>query len=112
MIAGAAAALLHHGVALPQGAQRGIHGGWIAVLRHPASEIALNLETAIFAFAVSLLAAIVLSAFTGAKPDSELDGLVYSLTTRPQANVKWWKRPEAMAVAVLLAAIAVNLILI
>jgi solute:Na+ symporter, SSS family len=112
LIAGAAAALLHHGLALPQGAQAGIHGGWIAVLRHPASEIALSLETAIVAFVVSLLATIVLSAFTSAKPESELNGLVYSLTARPQANPKWWKRPEAMAAAVLLVAIVVNLILI
>jgi SSS family solute:Na+ symporter len=111
-IAGAAAALLHHGLALPQGAQRGIHGGWIAVMRHPASEMALNLETAIVAFAVSLLVTILLSAFSRAKPESELSGLVYSVTIRPQANAKWWKRPEAMAAAVLLAAIAVNLILI
>lgn len=112
LIAGAAAALLHHGLTLPQGAQPGIHGGWIAVLRHPASEIALNLETAICSFVVSLLVTIVLSGCTKAKPESELNGLVYSLTTRLQANAKWWKRPEAMAAAVLLAAIAVNLILI
>lgn len=112
LIAGAAAALLHHGLSLPQGAQRGIHGGWIAVLRHPASEIALNLETALIAFVVTLLATVVLSICTKARPESELNSLVYSLTTRPQANPKWWKRPEAMAAAVLLAAIAVNLILI
>jgi solute:Na+ symporter, SSS family len=112
LIAGAAAALLHHGLALPQGAQPGIHGGWIAVLRHPASQTALSLETAIFAFVVSLLATMLVSAFTNAKPESELNGLVFSLTTWPQANAKWWKRPEAMAAAVLLAAIAVNLILI
>jgi solute:Na+ symporter, SSS family len=112
LIAGAAAALLHHGLALPQGAQCGIQGGWIAVLRHPASEMSLNLETAIIAFAVTLLATIVLSACTSAKPESKLDGLVYSLTTRPQPNAKWWKRPEAMAAAILLAAFAVNLILI
>jgi SSS family solute:Na+ symporter len=110
LIAGAAAALLHHGLALPPGARPGIHGGWIAVLHHPASDIALNLETAIFAFVVSLLATIVLSAFTNAKPKSDLSGLVYSLTTRPPSNAKWWKRPEAMAAAVLLLAIAVNLI--
>jgi SSS family solute:Na+ symporter len=112
LIAGAAAALLNHGLALPEGGQPGFHGGWIAVLRHPASEIALGLETAIIAFVVSLLAAIVLSACTKATPESELSGLVYSLTTRPQANAKWWKRPEAMAAAVLLVAIAMNLILI
>ena len=59
LIAGAIAALLHHGLALPLGEQPGIHGGWIAVLRHPASDIALDLETAILAFLVSLLATIV-----------------------------------------------------
>ncbi len=112
LIAGAAAALLDHGLSLPIAGQLGIHGGWIAVLRHPASEIALNLETAILLSLVSLLVTILLSAFTSAKPESELNGLVYSLTTRSQSNAKWWKRPEAMAVAVLLLAIAVNLILI
>ncbi|MEI9968481.1 MAG: Na+/galactose cotransporter [Terracidiphilus sp.] len=112
LIAGAAAAVLDHGLALQRDAKPGIHGGWMAVLHHPASEIALNLEIAILAFAVSLLVTILLSAFTSAKPESELNGLVYSLTTRPPTNAKWWKQPEAMAVAVLLAAIAVNLILI
>jgi solute:Na+ symporter, SSS family len=112
LISGAAAALLDHGLSLPQAGQPGIHGGWILVLRHTASEDALDLETAIVAFAVSLLVTILLSACTRAKPVSELNSLVYSLTTRPQANPKWWKRPEAMAAAILLAAIAVNLILI
>lgn len=112
LIAGAAAALLHHSLALPQGGQPGIHGGWILLLRHTSSEMALNLETVIVAFAVSLLATILLSACTRAKPESELNGLVYSLTAREQANAKWWKRPEAMAAAVLFAAIAVNLMLI
>jgi len=96
LIAGAAAAMLYHGLALPPSAQLGIQGGWTAVLRHPASEIALNLETAIVAFVVSLLATITLSALTIAKPESELNGLVYSLTTRPQTNAKWWKRQRRL----------------
>jgi hypothetical protein len=39
-------------------------------------------------------------------------GLVHSLAEQPPANAAWWKRPEALAGAILLAAIAVNLILI
>ncbi len=109
LIAGVAGALLHHGLALPQGEQRGIHGGWIAVLDHPRSEMALNVETAVFAFCLSLLVTAVMSALTKARPEAELAGLVHSLTERPPAHAKWWKRPEALAAVILLTAIAVSL---
>ncbi|MGB8031030.1 MAG: Na+/galactose cotransporter [Terracidiphilus sp.] len=112
LIAGAIAALLHHGLALPRVEQPGIHGGWIAVLIHPSSEMALGLGTAMLAFVVSLLVASAVSLLTNARPEDELKGLVHSMAPRPSANAKWWKRPEAMAAAILLAAIAVNLIFI
>ena len=112
LIAGAAAALLHHGLALPHGEQPGIHGGWIAVLLHPASELVLGLGTAMLAFLVSLLAAVAISALTKARPENELKGLVHSWVPRTSANATWWKRPEAMAAAILLVAIAVNLIFV
>lgn len=110
LVAGVAGALLHHGLALPQGAQPGIHGGWIAVLYHPRSEMALGLGTAIVAFCLSLLVTAVVSVFTEARPESELTGLVHAPAERPPAHALWWKRPEALALGVLLAAIAVNLI--
>ena len=110
LIAGAAAALLHHGLALPQGEQRGIHGGWITVLFHPSSEIVLGLGTATAAFLISLLAAVAVSAFTKARAPEELKGLVHSMVPKASAKAEWWKRPEAMAAAILLVAIAVNLI--
>jgi SSS family solute:Na+ symporter len=113
LIAGVAGALLHHGLALPKGAQPGIHGGWIAVLHHPRSEMALGLGTAAFAFCLSLLVTAVVSLCTKARPESELTGLVHSHAERPPAHAAssiWWKRPETLAAAVLLAAIAVNLI--
>jgi SSS family solute:Na+ symporter len=108
LIAGMAAALLHHGTALPRGQQPGMHGGWIAVLHHPASDLAMGLGTAGFAFAVSLLVTIVVSVCTKARSDTELTGLVRS----PEpAKAAWWKQPETIAAAIiLLAAIAVNLI--
>lgn len=112
LIAGAAAALLHHGLVLPVGEQPGIHGGWIAILHHPASELALGLGTAMLAFLVSLLVAAAVSLFTKAAQTEELTGLVFSLTARSPANGAWWRRPETLAAAVLLAAIAVSLICI
>jgi SSS family solute:Na+ symporter len=107
LIAGMDAALLHHGIALPPGEQRGIHGGWIAVLHHPASDMALGLGTAAFAFVVSLLVTVGVSLCTKPREPAELAGLVRASDATKTA---WWKRPETIAAAViLLAAIAVNL---
>jgi SSS family solute:Na+ symporter len=110
MIAGAAIALLHHGLDLPTGAQPGIHGGWIAVIHHPPNELVLDLSTATLAFLVSLLVTAGVSVGTKSRPKTELRGLVYSLMERRPANARWWKRPESLALAILLAAVAVNLL--
>jgi Na+/proline symporter len=72
LIAGALAALVHHGLTLPAGAQRGIHGGWIAVLRRPAGELALNVGTMMTAFVVALIVSAVVSAFTKPRDVAEL----------------------------------------
>lgn len=112
LISGSVAALLHHGLMLPQGTQPGIHGGWIAVLHQSASEMALNLGSVILAFAASLLVTAAVSLLTSATQDKQLDGLVYSLITRPAPGGSWLKRPEALAAVILLAAIVVNLIFI
>jgi SSS family solute:Na+ symporter len=107
LIGGMAAALVHHGTALPRGEQPGIHGGWIAVLHHPASDLALGVGTAAFAFVVSLIVTAVVSVCTKARPETELAGLVRS--PKP-AKSAWWKQPEVIAAAIiLLAAITVNL---
>ena len=64
------------------------------------------------AFLVSLLVSAAVSLFTKAAQAEELKGLVFSLTARPPAIGSWWKRPEALAAAILLATIAVSLIFI
>jgi solute:Na+ symporter, SSS family len=84
LIFGAVAALLHYSLALPAGEQRGIHGGWIAVLHQPPSELWFNLETSLIAFAASLFVTAILSAFT--KPQKEA-GLA-ELALRPVANAQ------------------------
>ncbi len=111
LIAGMIAALLHHGTALPRGEQPGIYGGWIKVLHHPDSDMALSLGTAAFAFIVSLLVTVGVSLCTKPRPEAELAGLTIRSATTGKTQGAWWKLPETIAAAViLLAAIAVNLI--
>ena len=50
LIAGTAAAALHHGLTLPAGAVAGVKGGWIAITATYPSEMAQNFWTAINAF--------------------------------------------------------------
>jgi solute:Na+ symporter, SSS family len=110
LIAGTAAAMLHHGLTLPLLAHPGIHGGWITVLHHYPSDMAQNFWGAIFAFSTNFVVAVVVSLATIARPEAELIGLVHSLTPKPaRAHIEWWKRPEALAVAVLVGAIAINI---
>jgi len=110
LVCGTAAALLHHGLTLPIEALPGIHGGWITVVHHYPSDMAQNFWGAIFAFCTNFVIAVAVSLMTKPRPDEELVGLVRSLTKMPShAHLPWWKRPEALAIAVLLAAIALNL---
>jgi SSS family solute:Na+ symporter len=107
LLIGSVAALLHHGLTLPMDAHPGVHGGWIAVLHGYPSDLAQNVWTALFAFAASLLVTVAVSYATTARPEPELRGLVYWLTPRKANNV-WWQRPEALAAAILLVVIALN----
>ncbi len=110
LIAGTAAAMLHHGLTLPVESNPGIHGGWITVLHHYPSDMAQNFYGAIFAFSANFIVAVVVSLFTKPRPDEELVGLVRSLTKMPShAHLPWWKRPEVLAVAILVAAVAINI---
>jgi SSS family solute:Na+ symporter len=110
LITGTVAAMVHHGLTLPIEAHPGIHGGWITVIHQYPSDMAQNFWGAIFAFSSNFIITIIVSLFTKPKPDSELVGLVRSLTPKPEtSHLTWWKRPEALAVAVLLGAVALNI---
>jgi len=104
---GTASALLHYGLTLPADAHAGLQGGWIAGLHRYPGFIAECYWTAIIGFTVNLIVTLVVSVGTQAKPVEQLKGMVYSLTPRP-AIAAWWKRPEAMAAAIVLAAIVVG----
>jgi SSS family solute:Na+ symporter len=110
LISGTAAAMLHHGLTLPIEAHTGIHGGWLTVVHHYPSDMAQNFWGAIFAFSTNFIVTVIVSLFTKPHPESELVGLVHSLTPKPpRAHDRWWKSPEALAVAILLCAIALNI---
>ncbi len=102
LIAGTAGALLHHGLTLPIAAQPGLHGGWIAVLHHYPNDMVQSLWTAIVAVTANLIVTVAVSLLTAPRP--QLQGLVLA---RKQSV--WWKRPETLALAILLGAIALNI---
>lgn len=112
MVLGMVAAIAHYALTLPAGAHAGLHGGWGAVLHTYPSDIAQAAWTALFGFAVNLVVTVAVSLCTRPRAKDALSGLVYSLLPeRKLAQKSWWKRPEALAVAILIAAVAVNIFL-
>jgi solute:Na+ symporter, SSS family len=102
LIAGTAAAALHHGVTLPAHAVAGVKGGWIAVNHVYVSEMAQNFWTAIFAWSTCFLATILISLVTRPRAEAELKGLVYSLTPRiDDSTAAWYLRPKLLGALVI-----------
>jgi len=111
LIAGTVAAVTHHGLTLPTAAQVGVKGGWFGVTHVYPSELAQAFWTAIFAWTACFVITILVSLATKARAETELTGLVYSLTQQPkQDNAPWYQRPTVLAVIILLAAIVLNII--
>ncbi len=113
LVAAMAVALLHYGLALPEGAKPGLHGGWIFPLIFYPGFLAVCFWTAVLAFLVNLLVTTAVSSFASGEFDSERNNLVQLKTRRKSKGraliVVWWKRPETFAAAVLLAAIALSI---
>ncbi len=111
LLTGTAAAVVHHGLTLPQGEAVGIKGGWIAVTHMYPSSMAQNFWTAIWAWVICFFVTIAISVVTRPRPEKELVGLVYSLTERPsEGHLPWYQRPASLAVGVLVLALVLNLI--
>jgi len=111
LVAGTAAAALHHGLTLPAGAIAGVKGGWLGNVATYPSEMAQNFWTAIDAWAVCFVVTIVVSLMTKPRDDRELVGLVYSLTEKPRdEQLAWYQRPAILGVLVLAATAALNLV--
>jgi solute:Na+ symporter, SSS family len=111
LLSGTLAAAVHHGLTLPEGAAVGINGGWITTVHLYPSAMAQNFWTAIWAWVVCFFVTIAISVVTRPRPESELVGLVYSLTERPgEGGVPWYQRPVYLAVLVLALGFVLNMI--
>ena len=111
LLAGTAAAAVHHGLTLPASATPGIKGGWIAVMHLYPRPRAQNFWTAIYAFGVCFLVTVGVSLVTRPRPERELVGLVYSLTPRQDSSAaRWYRRPAVLGACVLGAAVVLNLL--
>jgi SSS family solute:Na+ symporter len=115
LLAGIAAATIHHGLTITRTGGEiitGIKGGWIYVLHEYHKEMALSFWTAIWAFAVCFVFTIIVSIATQrTKSDSELKGLVYSLTPKyREEGVKWYQSNVALAIFVGAIAIILSIL--
>jgi SSS family solute:Na+ symporter len=110
LLSGIAAAFIHHGISLSRGAVPGVHGGFFGIHLLYTSDLAQAFWTAIAAFATCAVVTVAISLCTKPADERELKGLVYSLTPRLQAGSRgWYRRPETLALGVLLATLALNL---
>ncbi len=107
LLAGTAAAAATHGLTLAEN-----KGGWLGSVVHTfPSTMAQNFWIAIFAWSACFLVTILVSLASQPKPASELHNLVYGLTDIPHdAHLPWYKRPVPLAVIVIIALIALNVI--
>jgi SSS family solute:Na+ symporter len=111
LLAGTAAAALHHGMTLPAEALSGIKGGWLTVVHNYPSEMAQNFWTAIFAWTTCFVVTVAVSLLTRAPDESKLVGLVYSLTPRPEEEpLAWYARPASLAIMVVAGTVLLNII--
>jgi SSS family solute:Na+ symporter len=111
LVAGILAAAIHHGLTLPLGAVVGVKGGYLGVMGTFPSELAQTFWTAIVAWTTCFVVTVVVSWLTAPRAETELTGLVYSVTPIPHdTGVPWHKRPATLALGALAATVALNII--
>jgi SSS family solute:Na+ symporter len=113
LVSGTLAAAIHHGLTLPAGAPVGVKGGYFGLLHIFPSELAQTFWTAIAAFTTCAVVTAFVSLLTRPRPESELRGLVYSLTPRAgttDAQLTWYARPAVLASFVLVVTLILNII--
>ncbi len=109
LLAGTLAAAVHHGLTLPAGDLPGIKGAWFGAVHLYPSEMSQNFYTAIVAWCTCFIVTIVVSSLTKPREESELTGLVYSLTPRARETTPLFKRPVTIGAFVLAGCALLNL---
>ena len=75
------------------------------------SDMAANFYQAIYSWSTAFILTIIISLLTKPRPDSEMVGLVYSLTARPKVDhIPVYKRPLTLAFAALAITVVFNII--
>ncbi|MDQ6738189.1 MAG: sodium:solute symporter family protein [Gemmatimonadota bacterium] len=111
LLSGTVAAAIHHGLSLPAGASPGVKGGYLGTVWTYPSELGQTFWTAIAAWVTCFVVTIVVSAMTKPRAESELHGLVYSLTPRASDSAATWiQRPAVLATIILMMTLGLNLI--
>jgi SSS family solute:Na+ symporter len=108
LVAGTSGATLTHGLTVAEG-----KGGWLTST--PMHEFASGMGHAFFiaimAFAICFVVTVIVSLVTRPREESELTGLVYSLTEKPEAKyVVWYERPYLLSFIVLAVTAVLNYI--
>jgi SSS family solute:Na+ symporter len=105
-VAGTAAAALTHGLTIAEG-----KGGWITTLYEVKSGMGQAFIVAGVSWIVNFFTTIIVSLFTKPKEESELVGLVYSLTKKQTDNTgKWYQRIVPIALLLLAITLILNII--
>ena len=83
-----------------------------AFAQKPHADTPLRTYYVIFAWLMGLLlVTVIVSLVTTPRRDSELRGLVYSLTERPHdEELPWFRRPAALGAIVLAVTVALNVV--
>ena len=111
LLLGTTGAAIHHGLTLPVGAVPGIKGGWLGSIHTYPSEMAQNFWTAIWAWSACFVITILISLVTKPREETELKGLVYSLTERPsEGHLPFYQRPLTLGLVVLALVLLLNFI--
>ncbi len=119
LLSGTGGAAVFHGLALAQGTEWGIKGGWLAHylgMKEPPfmfhSGMGQNFYMAAVAWTSCFVLTILISLATQQnKTDAQLTGLVYSLTPKPKAEREpWYKQPVTVGILVLIATTVLNII--
>jgi SSS family solute:Na+ symporter len=109
LVAGTAAATLHYGMTGVAAAESLLPK--IALVHVYPSDMAQNFWGAIVAWTTCFVVTIAISLLTTPKPETELRGLVYSLTERGgDEAVAWHRRPAVLAVVVLALTLGLNIL--
>jgi hypothetical protein len=90
----------------------GMKGGYLAVVSKFPSEMAQNFWLAAFAFIACFTLTLVISLATkSGKTDTELKGLVYSLTPKiVDHNIPVYQRPAVVGIVLLIVCVILNFI--